>query len=76
MRVVLKAYPDRTYEFKIKPPPTSWFIKRCIGKVKCTNFTGHVFIDRIAVKACYEIALIKKNFDPDFKTADIETITS
>lgn len=32
MRVVLKAYADRTYEFKIKPPPTSWFIKKCIGK--------------------------------------------
>ena len=30
------------------------------GKLKCTNLTGHVFIDRIALKAVYEIAVLKK----------------
>jgi large subunit ribosomal protein L11 len=66
MRVVLKAYADRSYEFKLKPPPTSWFIKKFIGKTKCTNLTGHVFIDRIAANAIYEIAVMKKEMDPDF----------
>lgn len=59
MRVVLKAYPDRSYEFKVKPPPTSWFLKKSIGKSKTTNLAGHVFIDRIALKAIYEIARVK-----------------
>ena len=60
MRVVLKAFADRSYTFVIKPPPTSWFIKRNIGKAKCTNLAGHVIIDRIALKAIYEIAQVKK----------------
>ena len=38
MRVVLKAFADRSYEFVVKPPPTSWLIKKAIGKPKCTNF--------------------------------------
>jgi large subunit ribosomal protein L11 len=70
----MKAYPDRTYEFVVKPPPTSWFIKRCVGKAKTTNLAGHVLIDRLALKAVYEIALIKNELDPDFKNLDIETI--
>ncbi len=74
MRVVLKAYPDRSYEFVTKPPPTSWFIKKCIGKSKTTNLAGHVLIDRIALKAIYEIAKVKQDMDPDFKVLDLETI--
>ena len=74
MRVVLKAYPDRTYEFVIKPPPTSWFIKKNIGKPKCTNYAGHIMVDRIGVKEIYEIANIKKELDPSFKDIDLETI--
>src|SRR3954470_16399456 len=29
MRIVLKAFTDRSYQFVVKPPPTSWFLKRC-----------------------------------------------
>ena len=31
MRVVLKAYVDRSFKFVVKPPPTSWFVKRAAG---------------------------------------------
>ncbi len=31
MKVMLLAYPDRTFNFMIKPPETSWFIKKAIG---------------------------------------------
>ena len=31
MRVVLKAYIDRSFKFTVKPPPTSYFIKKASG---------------------------------------------
>ena len=74
MRVVLKAFADRSYEFIVKPPPTSWLIKKAIGKPKCTNLAGHVLIDKIALKSVYEIANLKKEMDPDFKQLDLENI--
>lgn len=32
LRVKLEAFDDRTYKYIIKPPPTSWFIKKALGK--------------------------------------------
>ncbi len=32
LRVKLSAFDDRTYTYIIKPPSTSWFIKKCLGK--------------------------------------------
>ena len=31
MRVILKAFTDRSFKFLIKPPPSSWFIKKAAG---------------------------------------------
>ena len=31
MRVILKAYVDRSFKFVVKPPPTSYFIKKAAG---------------------------------------------
>ena len=59
LRVQLKAFPDRTFEYEIKPPPTSWFIKKMIGKQKTTNLPGHVMLDRIGLSSIYEIAKVK-----------------
>jgi large subunit ribosomal protein L11 len=32
MKVKLTAFTDRTFKFKIKPPETSWFLKKATGK--------------------------------------------
>ena len=29
--VELSAFSNRTFEFHTKSPPTSWFVKRCVG---------------------------------------------
>ena len=74
MRVCLKAYVDRSFRFTVKPPPTSWFIKKASGIPKGSEDPGHTSAGRVSVKYIYEIAKIKQEIDPDLKTHDIEGI--
>lgn len=67
MRVFLKAYTDRTYNFIVKPPPTSWLLKRCAMKPLGTNLAKRSVVGNVGCKYIYEIAKIKKMYDPDFK---------
>lgn len=73
LRIKLKAFTDRTYTFIIKPPPTSWFVKKAMGKEK---LSGHRAISSgvLNVKYVYEIAKIKKEVDPDLRDSPIEGI--
>ncbi len=69
------AYTDRTYKFLIKPPPTSWFIKRAIGKEKLSNHRSNKS-GVISIKNIYEIAKIKKEMDYDLENTDLQGICS
>jgi large subunit ribosomal protein L11 len=40
MRVILSAYVDRSFKFIIKPPPTSWFVKKAAGLQKASDKPG------------------------------------
>jgi len=33
--VVLEAFSNRSFTFTVKTPPTSWFLKRCVGVFVC-----------------------------------------
>ena len=35
--VTLSAFSNRTFEFEVKTPPTSWYLKRCAGVEKGAN---------------------------------------
>ena len=59
MRVLLKAYTDRSFKFIVKPPPTSWFLKKATGQLKGSDKPGTTVVSRISVKYIYEIAKIK-----------------
>ena len=59
MRVVLKAYIDRSFKFVVKPPPTTYFIKKASGLTKGSATPGHESAGRVSVKYIYEIAKIK-----------------
>ena len=74
MRVILRAYTDRSFKFIVKPPPSSWFIKKATSLAKCTDKPGQNNIGRVGVKYLYEIAKVKQEVDPDLKTHDIEGI--
>ena len=74
LRVLLKAYNDRTYEYKIKPPPTSWFIKR-LGQAYMGVGRPHLeYHGMISIKHVYELAKVKQEFDEDLKTHSIHGI--
>ena len=73
LRIKLKAYTDRTYKYIIKPPPTSWFIKKALGKVSLSG-NKNTRSGRIDVKYVYEIAKIKKELDEGLKNVPLESI--
>ena len=74
MRVKLTAYVDRSFKFIVKPPPTTWFIKKAAGIPKGSEEPGKTVAGRVSVKYLYEIAKIKQEVDPDLRHHDIEGI--
>ncbi len=74
MRVILKAYVDRSFTFIVKPPPTSYFVKKASGLYKGSDKPGHNPVGRVSVKYLYEAAKVKQKVDPDLAAHDIEGI--
>jgi len=70
-RVLLKAYTDRTFTFIVKPPPTSWFLKRCASVTQGTHLARKRYFGIVGTKYIYEIAKLKKAIDPDFDNHNI-----
>jgi large subunit ribosomal protein L11 len=58
--VVLTAFQDRTFDFMLKTPPVSWFLKRAAGIEKGAAQAGNETVATITVKHAYEIAKIKQ----------------
>jgi large subunit ribosomal protein L11 len=57
--VVLSAFANRTFEFVVKTPPTSWFLRRCASVEKGAKQPGMEFVGAVGTRALYEIAKIK-----------------
>ena len=74
IRLFISAYADRTFDFKIKPPATTWFIKRCTGVHKFYHHSGHYEFEDIPIHYVYEIAKIKKELDHDLHNVDLQEI--
>ncbi len=74
IRVKLWAFTDRTFAFKIKPPPTSWFLKKITGLSKGPEFGEHEFSGTVSIKQIYEIAKLKHRMDPDLRKANLDAI--
>lgn len=74
MRVILKAYVDRSFTFVVKPPPTTYFVKKASGLAKGSDKPGHNAVGRVSVKYLYEAAKVKQEVDPSLQDHDIEGI--
>jgi large subunit ribosomal protein L11 len=51
----------------VKPPPTSWFIKKAAGLQKGSDKPGQNVAGRVGIKYLYEIAKVKLEVDPHLK---------
>ena len=69
------AYPDRTFTFFIKPPETTWFLRKACGVNKFTNLAGYIVYDRVSMQQIYEIAKVKKELDPHLMHVSLPAIT-
>ena len=60
MRVNLRAFEDRSFEFDVAYPSNSWFLKKAAGIEKGTANAGRDFVGELTLKQIYEIAMVKK----------------
>ena len=65
MRVSLTAFTDRSFKFIVKPPPTSYFIKKAASLEKGASMSQQLNVGKVSIKYLYEIAKLKKQVDPD-----------
>ena len=61
-RVQLKAYTDRSFTFIIKPPPTSWFLKRCASITQGTHIAKKKIFWIYWCKICLRNSKIETKF--------------
>ena len=76
MRCLITIRPDRTFTFDVKPPVTSWFVKKAAGLDKGSGEAGKVTAGTISMKHIYEIAKIKQQHDPQLNDLPLETVCS
>ncbi len=57
--VVLTAFNDRSFNFEVRKPRTSWLIKNAAGVEKGASSPGSEIVGTLTVKHVYEIAKIK-----------------
>jgi large subunit ribosomal protein L11 len=70
VQCTVQCRPDRTFEFHVRPPATSWLVKRAAGIAKASS--SHE-VARVPVQIAYEIARIKAE-DPVMKHIPLRRI--
>lgn len=74
LRLKLTAYTDRSYKYKIKPPNTSWFLKRLAMIESGGDIPGKKFVAKVSFKYIYELAKLKQVYDSDLKKVPLSSI--
>jgi large subunit ribosomal protein L11 len=65
LRVFVRVYNDKSYDWLLKTPPASWLIKKAAGLERAADRPGHEIIGTISLKHIYEIAMIKRRDTPN-----------
>ncbi|WVZ55416.1 hypothetical protein U9M48_006076 [Paspalum notatum var. saurae] len=73
MQVTLTAYTDKTFEFVVKSPSVSWFLKTAAGIETASGLAGHSVVSSLTLRHVYEIAKLKQS-DPFCKHLAIEAL--
>jgi len=70
---VITVYGDKSFTFRVKTPPASYFIKKFAKVTKGSSATKkEAVVGKITIDDCREIAKLKM---PDLNTKDIEAAT-
>ncbi|MCC8418803.1 MAG: 50S ribosomal protein L11 [Rickettsia endosymbiont of Glossina mortisans submortisans] len=70
---LITVYEDRSFSFKIKTPPASYFLKKYAKITKGSSATKkEAVVGKVTMDDCREIAKLKM---PDLNTKDIEAAT-
>ncbi|KAG6552046.1 hypothetical protein Mapa_006352 [Marchantia paleacea] len=72
--VTVTAYTDSSFDFTIKSPKVSYFLKKAAGLQTGGGRAGHDVAGVVTVKHVYEIAKIKQT-DPECQYMDLEAIS-
>lgn len=65
LRVSVKVFNDKTFDWSLKTPPASWFIKKAAGLERAADRPGHELVGTVSLKHIYEIAKVKQRDTPD-----------
>lgn len=63
--VLITAYQDKTFEYVMKSPPASYFIKQAAGISSGSQKPGHQTTSTISLKHLYGIAEVKQKDTPN-----------
>ncbi|BFG41827.1 hypothetical protein CerSpe_281020 [Prunus speciosa] len=73
MAVTITAFKDNTFEFTVKSPSVSWYLKKATGVESGSSRPGHVVASKLSVRHVYEIAKVKQS-DPYCQYMPLESI--
>ncbi|CAH9071508.1 unnamed protein product [Cuscuta epithymum] len=74
MSVTVTVFKDRTFEFTLKSPPVTWYLKQAAGVERGSRLPGHVTASTVTLKHVYEIAKVKQG-DPFCQYISLESIS-
>lgn len=64
LRAYIKYYNDKTYEWELKTPPSTWLLMKAAGLVRGADKAGHEIAGTVSLKHIFEIAKIKQKDMP------------
>lgn len=73
MAVTITAFKDGTFDFIVKSPSVTWYLKQAAGIDLGSGRPGHVTASTLTLKHVYEIAKIKQS-DPFCQYMPLESI--
>jgi large subunit ribosomal protein L11 len=73
MRVFITVRPDRTFSYVVRPPMTSWFLKKAAAIEKGAGQPGHEVAGSVSLKHVFEIARVKSK-DPELSDVSLQKI--
>lgn len=60
LRVTVRAFSDKSFEWDLRSPPTSWLIKQSAGLARASDKPKHEMVGTVSLKHIYEIAKVKQ----------------